>query len=90
MIPFLNQFLLGGTVAASAIAGLFFFRFWMKLRDRLFLLFALALWLMALNWLALGYYRRDEVDVPLLYVLRLVAFLLILAGIIDKNRAKPA
>ena len=72
----------------SAIAGLFFLRFWIKTHDRLFLLFAIAFWLMSLNWLGVALFGRDEANVALLYIIRLVAFLLILIGIIDKNRSR--
>ena len=75
---------------ASAIAGLFFLRFWMKTHDRLFALFAVAFWLMSANWLGVAFIGRDEANVALLYIIRLVAFLLILTGIIDKNRAARA
>ena len=84
----MNDLLLGGTSMASAMAGLFFLRFWMRTRDRLFLLFAIAFWLMSINWLCVALVRRDEATVAPLYILRLLAFLLILIGIIDKNRVR--
>jgi hypothetical protein len=84
--PMLNQFLLGFVVMASATAGLIFLRFWRKTHDRLFILFALAFWLLGINWLALAFVNQDEVR-TWLYVLRLLAFVLIIYGIIDKNRA---
>ena len=85
MIP-TTQFLLGATVMGCAVAGLFFLRFWRKTRDRLFALFSLAFWLLAANWLALAFTTRDEVRTAL-YVVRLIAFLVILFAIYDKNRA---
>jgi hypothetical protein len=85
----LNQFLLGAVVLACGTAGLFFLRFWRKTHDRLFVVFAVAFWTLGLNWLALAFTTRDEVRTAL-YVIRLLAFLLILAGILDKNRkARP-
>src|SRR5262245_60048104 len=43
-------------VAATAgwTAGLFFFRFWRDTRDRLFLLFGTAFWLLSLTWVLLA------------------------------------
>jgi hypothetical protein len=85
----LNQFMLGAVVLACGAAGLFFLRFWRKTRDRLFAVFAVAFWTLGLNWLALAFTHRDEVRTAL-YVIRLLAFLLIFAGILDKNRkARP-
>jgi hypothetical protein len=80
-----NQFLLGLLVMGCASAGLFFLRFWRRTRDRLFLTFALAFWLMGLNWLLLAVVEKDEVRTAL-YLIRLVAFVLILLAILQKNR----
>ena len=85
----MNEFLLGAMVTASFVAGLMFLRFWRKSRERLFVFFAISFWMLALNWLLLGYYRQTEVSTAL-YLIRLVAFLLILAGIVDKNRTGRA
>lgn len=82
-------FLLGAIVVACLVVGMFFLRFWRKSGDRLFVIFAIAFWIMGLNWLLLGFIQEDEVR-TWLYMLRLVAFVLILLGIIDKNRAKSA
>ncbi len=82
----MTQFMLGAIVMACAAAGLFFLRFWRKTRDRLFAIFAIAFWTLGLNWLALAFINQDEVRTAL-YVVRLLAFLLILFGILDKNRA---
>ena len=84
----INQFLLGGNVMACIAIGLFFLRFWRKTNDRLFALFALSFLLLGLNWLLLAFIQSDERR-PLLYVIRLVAFGLILFAIWDKNRARP-
>ncbi|HEX8916425.1 MAG TPA: DUF5985 family protein [Humisphaera sp.] len=91
-----NQFLLGAVVAACLAAGLFFLRFWRRTRDRLFAAFAVAFWVLGLNWAALAWLQvtrpeqPDEIDEvrTVLYVVRLLAFVLILAAIIDKNRAR--
>ena len=82
----MNQFMWGAIVMACGVAGLFFLRFWRKTQDRLFAIFAVAFWILGLNWLALAFTRADEVH-TVLYAVRLLAFLLILYGIIDKNRA---
>lgn len=89
MDAMMNQFVLGAIVMACGAAGLFFLRFWRKTHDRLFLIFAIAFWTLGLNWLALAFTNADEVRTAL-YVVRLLAFVFILIGIIDKNRAPQA
>jgi hypothetical protein len=42
---------------------------------------------MGLNWLLLAFIRADEVNSAVLYLVRLVAFVLILVAIVDKNRS---
>jgi hypothetical protein len=87
MDSMLNTFLLGAVVACAFAIGLFFLRFWRKTRDRLFIIFAVAFWVLGLNWMALAFTQQDEVRTAL-YVIRLLAFVLILYGIFDKNRAR--
>jgi hypothetical protein len=82
----LYSFLLGVVVVAAGTIGLFFLRFWRRTRDRLFFVFAIAFWLMALNWFAVAFTPKDE-SFYAVYLLRLLAFGFIIAGIIDKNRA---
>src|SRR4051812_7213052 len=80
------QFMLGAVVMACAVIGLFFVRFWRRSRERLFLYFAAAFWILGANWLALAFTREDEPS-TLLYAVRLAAFVVILLGIWDKNRS---
>lgn len=85
----LNTFLLGAVVCGCGVIGLFFLRFWKKTRDRLFIMFAVAFWLLGLNWLALTFVAQDQNEVrTALYTVRMLAFLLILFAIVDKNRAR--
>ena len=79
-----NSFLNGIIVMGHAAAGLFFLRFWRKTHDRLFLMFAIAFWLLGvirIAMVALGQPGEDHY----LYWFRLAAYLLILVAIIDKN-----
>ena len=77
----------GAIVMGYAVCGLFFLRFWRRTGDRLFLVFALAFWLLGLQRLALAFTEPVEESRTGLYLVRLFAFLLILWAIIDKNRA---
>ena len=77
-------------VAATAgwTVGLFFFRFWRDTGDRLFLLFGSAFWLLSLTWLLLALLDPAAETRPYVYAIRLVAFGLIIAATIDKNRLR--
>lgn len=83
------QLMSGAIVAGYLVAGLFFLRYWRQSRDRLFVIFALAFWLLAAQRLALALTTQYFEDVTWLYGVRLLAFVLILLAIIDKNRARP-
>ena len=67
------------------VASAFFLRFWGRTRDRLFAIFAAAFCLLALNQalVALAGLTREEQS--WIYLLRLAAFSLIIAGIVFKN-----
>ena len=79
----------GAMVMGYLVAGLFFLRFWRDTRDRLFAIFAGAFWLLAVQRgvLTVAVHQGEEGSVGI-YGLRLVAFLLILYAIIDKNRSE--
>jgi hypothetical protein len=82
--------LVSGAIAMGyAVAGLFFLRFWRETHDRLFLIFAGAFWVLGLQRLALVFSRDMIEDHTGLYLVRLLAFLLILGAIVDKNRSTP-
>ena len=79
----------GALAMGSAIAGLFFLQFWNRTRERLFVFFALAFWILCLDWVAIGLLAVPSEMTYSLYLPRLLAFVLILAGIVDKNRSRP-
>lgn len=81
------HFMLGAIAMACVVAGSFFLRFWRKTGDRLFGLFGLAFGVLGLNWVALAFTQGDELRL-MLYAVRLLAFVVILVAIIDKNRAR--
>ncbi len=90
MIEELNQSLrpiMGGALAMGfGVAGLFFLRFWRKTQDRLFALFALAMFLMASTRIAMALLNTHGDRLQHLYWVRFIAFLVILLAILDKNR----
>lgn len=76
----------GMLVAGYVVAALFFLRFWTQSRDRLFVMFAAAFGLLAIQRLALTVSGAPIEDQTMFYVLRLLAFGIIAFAIIDKNR----
>lgn len=82
----LDGFLIGIIVVTSLAAGLFFLRFWRESRDSLFLAFSLAFTIEALNRIAQLFSRQSDEGSPWVCLIRAFAFLLIIAGIIHKNR----
>ena len=86
----MEDFLSGLVVALATVAALIFTRFWRQSRDRLFAFFGGAFFLLALNYALLTFNPRDSEIRPYLYVVRLVAFLLLIVGILDKNRKSAA
>jgi hypothetical protein len=82
--------LIFGAIAMGCIvAGVFFLRFWRETRDRLFFMFAMAFFLLAVERVVLALKGAVAEDrVAYLYLLRLAAFLLILIAILDKNRGR--
>jgi hypothetical protein len=79
--------LLNGAVAMGcAVIGGFFLRFWRQSSDRLFLFFALAFATLAFDHVLMGLIGSDpEWRVPV-FTVRLASFVVILVGIVDKNR----
>jgi hypothetical protein len=78
-------FVSGALCLGDLVAGLFFLRFWRETHDRLFLFFSTAFLVLALQRVTLmGVTAVPALELPS-YGLRLLAFLLILAAIVDKN-----
>ncbi|MEW6272675.1 MAG: DUF5985 family protein [Thermodesulfobacteriota bacterium] len=80
-------FLAGAMVAGYSVVALLFARFWRKTRDRLFLIFSAAFCLLALQRFMLSMTAEAREGQLAFYLVRLLAYLLILWAIIDKNRA---
>ena len=81
----LVNFLAGAVTLGFLVAGLLFLRFWRRTRDRLFLAFAAAFALLALNQVLAAFLGANNELTPYTYALRVLGFVLILLAIIDKN-----
>lgn len=82
----IEGFLLGVIVTASLTAGVFFLKFWRTTGDNLFLAFAAAFIIEGLNRIGFLFVAHPNEGSPTIYVVRLIAFLLIVAAIVAKNR----
>ena len=81
-------FLLGVIVVASLAAATFFFLFWKESKDPLFAAFALAFTIEGLNRIRILFEGSPNEGSPSIYLVRLLAFLIILSAIVWKNRRK--
>ena len=83
-----TAFISGVIAMGFAVCAAFFLRFWGRTKDSLFLVFALAFFL-----LALGQALTTLLGLPLeerswLYLLRLAAFIMIIVAVAAKNLGK--
>jgi hypothetical protein len=81
---------LGGAVAMGfAVAALFFLKFWRRTREALFLAFSASFLLLAATQALLTLSGIPVEERSWLYLLRLMAFLLILGAMWWQNRRGP-
>jgi hypothetical protein len=85
-VPTLTLVASGVLCAGYAVAALFFARFWRRTRVALFGWFAAAFVLLAVQRLMLALMIRAPDAMPWSYAVRLLAFVLILVGIVAQNR----
>lgn len=81
-------FIYGMIVMGYALAGLFFLKFWRRSGDALFVKFAAAFWLLALNEVAVAVITNPLGEKSWPYLLRLAAFVLIAIAILQKNAGR--
>jgi len=79
-------FISGLLASGYAVAALFFAKFWHRTGDRLFAFFSASFALLFIQRLLLAWAASGDFEAGWLYVLRLLAFVLILFAIVDKNR----
>jgi peptidoglycan/LPS O-acetylase OafA/YrhL len=79
------EFVGGALTMGYLVLGLCFLKFWRRTRDGLFMMFALAFWLLAASGLAVSVLSGYDSDIGWTYLLRLLAFVLIIIAIVRKN-----
>jgi hypothetical protein len=82
----MEEFMMGAIAMGSAVAALFFLRFWRETGDRLFVMFAISFLLLGATRLGLAFSHDTVEGQTHWYWVRLAAFVLILVAIVDKNR----
>jgi hypothetical protein len=82
----MNDFVAGAIVALCGVAALHFWNFHRHTRDLLFAFFALAFATLGVSFLFLAAGDGESEFRPHVFLMRLAAFVLIIAGIFEKNR----
>lgn len=86
--PVWSAFTGGFLSCASLVAAVFFLRFWRRAGDSLFLSFAIAFVLLAVNQALPPLLGFETEDYAGLFLLRLAAFGVIILAILRKNLAR--
>jgi hypothetical protein len=86
----MTDFLAGAVVALCGVASLFFWRFRRQTGERFFALFALAFATLALSYLFQAAGDNTSEFRPHVFLIRLAAFGLIIASIVENNRRASA
>jgi len=85
-----SEFVSGSTAVAALVIALFFIRYWKQTGDPLFFMFAGGFLTLAGSRVILAFLDEDDEGRVFVYGLRLIAFVLILIAIINKNRTPSA
>jgi hypothetical protein len=80
-----SAFLSGAFMMGLAVSGLAFLRAWKETNDKLFLHFGVAFFLLAVERVPLALFHRMKEPGSLVYLIRLLAFLIILRAISKKT-----
>jgi hypothetical protein len=86
--PNLDYFLLGFIAACSLVAGLFFLHFYRSTRDPLFLAFLIFFVVQGCTNAATLELQQPNIGTPMIFLIRLLSVLVVLAAILWKNLAK--
>lgn len=84
----MTDFLNGAVAMAAAIVALHYLKAWRQSRDELFKLFAIAFVLLTIERVVFQLAHSSNDKLPLIYCLRLLAFVAIAWGVLHKNLQK--
>jgi hypothetical protein len=81
----------GFVFAAFMIIGLVFYKYYIRTKDRFFLMFSASFLLLAIERVVIALMNANDAEAgPSVYLIRLLSFSVIIAAILDKNRAEKA
>lgn len=86
----MDQVLSGAVVMGFAVAGLLFLSYWRRTRQKLFFTFAASFFLLMVNYGWLAVTEIPEEERSPLFLVRLLAFGLIIVAIFQSNREEPS
>jgi len=84
----MTDLITGAICMGSLVIALFFLRFWRASQDRFFLYFGASFFIEGLHRLYSALHDAGAEDSPLHYLIRLLAYGLILWAILEKNLPK--
>ena len=84
----MTDLITGAICMGSLVIALFFLRFWRASKDRFFLYFGASFFIEGLHRLYSALHDAGAEDSPLHYLIRLLAYGLILWAILEKNLPK--
>jgi hypothetical protein len=84
----MNDFLGGAVAMAAAIVSLHYLKAWKQSKDELFRLFSIAFFLFMIERIVFQVAHVSNEKLPLIYCIRLLGFLAIVIGILQKNLKK--
>ena len=84
----LNLILTGALILGFWVGGLLFLKYWKTTRDGLFAWFAAAFWMMMVERALLAIVNPEDEARPYVYLLRLLAFSMLIVAVIQKNKSK--
>ena len=82
----LHHFISGGVFMTCLAISLIFTRLQRRTHDRLFIFFSIAFAILAIERVLLLRYGNSSEYAPYVYLVRLLAYVCIIAAIIDTNR----
>jgi hypothetical protein len=82
----LNEFFAGSASISLLVIALFFLRFWQRTHDRLFIFFSAAFLILMVERIVRALMTVDNEWAPYVYSIRLAGFVVIIIGVVDKNR----
>jgi hypothetical protein len=85
-----DAFLVGFIFACCLVASTFFIKFWLTTKDKLFLAFAIVFVIEGISRVLSITIANPSEGAPFIYLMRLIAYLVIIVAIAAKNRRPNA